>query len=443
MGVRRRLFELINGKLPSWASGSLRYEGMTTPIDPELKGKARFAKKLGHPLPVWVVDTSTSLVADANTYATYLDVEPNDWMTTGARIRLDQRYDVVVSDVSNNGSRLHLSTPVEAPFLAGTEVTIFSYPVTVSGTYTAPVTLLVVHSQYDIYRGDVLVFSKFHEVEVATSVRTGTSGDGRGVYAVTLTQAVLEDQVDESTISLRAYPAYESAVQLIPDRTPFVFDRLSGVFYEDMEDIREVDTVILRDDASDPVMTLPGKKNLAVYLSPIPTDMLLFGRRRQGKIKWDGTKQCIVLIPNENNRAFLEYTLTPAWEPGQTTGWTWDVESTVDARLVVTMPPGAKVVVDLLAGTPQTVSIPMPTANTSTIEIRVYSQDETAEVRIRSIDPQGSMPIRTISYITVAHVSGPWLWGSTGALVKRPLRLSDVTAYADLGGALSSGFYVG
>lgn len=443
MGVRRRIFELINGKLPSWASGTLRYEGVVVPIDTELRGRVRFAKRLGHPLPVWVVDTSTVLVADANTYSTYLDVEPNQWMTIGSRIRLDHRYDVVVSDITNNGSRLHLSTPIDAPFFTGTDVTLFSYPVTVSGTYVAPVTYFVVHSYYPIYRGDVMVFSKFHEVEIADVQRTGTADDGRNVYAITLTAPVLDDLVDEATLSLRAYPAYESNVQLLPTNSLFVFDRLSGVFYEDMEDVREVDTVTLRDDASEPILVLDGKKNLPVYIAPIPPDILLFGRRWQGRIKWDATRQCVVMIPNENNRAYLEYTFSVPLEPGQLSGWTWTVEATQAARIVITLPPGNKVVTDLLANVSHTINVPMPTDVTRGIQIRVYAEDPTTEVRIRSVDPQASLPVRTLSYTTVAHVSGPWLWGSTGALIKRPLRLADVTAYADLNGSLSAGFLVG
>lgn len=288
-----------------------------------------------------------------------------------------------------------------------------------------------------------MVFSKFHEVEIADVQRTGTADDGRNVYAITLTAPVLDDLVDEATLSLRAYPAYESNVQLLPTNSLFVFDRLSGVFYEDMEDVREVDTVTLRDDASEPILVLDGKKNLPVYIAPIPPDILLFGRRWQGRIKWDATRQCVVMIPNENNRAYLEYTFSVPLEPGQLSGWTWTVEATQAARIVITLPPGNKVVTDLLANVSHTINVPMPTDVTRGIQIRVYAEDPTTEVRIRSVDPQASLPVRTLSYTTVAHVSGPWLWGSTGALIKRPLRLADVTAYADLNGSLSAGFLVG
>lgn len=440
MGVRRRLYELINSKLPSWGSATLRYEGFVAVLDEDLTGSVRFGKKLGWPLPVWLADTSTNLTVFAPRNTNFIQVNPNQWFLPGSRLRIDSQYDVTVSDIS--GDRVFLTQPLATDFVVGTEVSLYYHPITVSGNYTAPIETFVVHSPYKIYRGDVLVLSGVHEVELSTVVFDLINDEGLYVYTVTLAEPQQATASDGGILGLRAYPAYESPNMLVPEQ-PFVFDRLSGVFYEDMNDIREVDTIQLRDDTSTLVSELHSGKNTAIYQTQLPVDMLLFGKRMDGVIKWDSYRQAVVLRPSELKRCYLDYTFAPAWVPGQATAWTVILEATGPAKVTITLPPGAKVSVDVNAGTTYTVNVPMPSGPVSDIQIRMFAEDEATEVRIRSWSLASHIPIRMVSHTTVAHVSGPWSWGSTGAIAKRALRLSDVIARADLGGVLSGGFIAG
>lgn len=440
MGARRRLFDLINGKLPSWGSATVRYEGFVSVLDTELDGTVRFAKKLGHPLPVWVVDNTTTISANTTTSASYIDVVANPWIKPLSRIRIDGRYDVTVSDVSSDGTRIYLPSRLETEFFVGTEVELFYHPVTVIGNYAAPLTTFVVHSDYTMYRGDVLVLSNTHEVELSSAVKTGMSPDGKYVYLVTLSEPQEVSAFDQGILGLRAYPAYESSVLLTPNQ-PFVWDRLSGVFYEDMEDVREVDTIILRDDASDELLTLNSGKNTHIYRTPVPVDALLFGRRMEGVVKWDSVRKCVVLSASDLNLGYLRYPFAPPWVAGQAYGWVLTVEATGNAKFLAQLGEQSPVVTDIASGTTYTITVPL-TQDVSELHLKVNA-DPSVQVYIRSWNLASDVPVRTVSHTTVAHVAGPWLWGSTGSIAKRALRLSDVTARVDLGGALSSGYLVG
>ncbi len=444
MGIRRRLHDLVNGKLPSWNAATLKYEGVSSVLDTQLTGKARFAKKLGHPLPVWVVDTSTTLLTAVNQSSTFLDVAPFTWARLGSRIRLDQRYDVTVNDVTQTPTytRLHLGGPLEAQFPANTEVTLYSFPIKVVGSYSSPVTTFTVHVDgYELYIGDMIVFDQYHSIEIADILFVGVSPEGYNTYSVTLETPWLSFLEDEQELAFRAFPAYASPFMLAPNQH-FVYDRISGVFYEDMDDVREVDTVTFSNDASDPLQVIDAAKNTAIYRTRFPVDSLLFGRRMEGVVKWDSARNAVVLITSEDGRAYLRYPLTPVWEPGQVGSWSITFEADVESKVSVTLVPGTKTIVTVPGGGAVNLTLPMISEPATEIQIRAFAPSG-SEVRIRSWDLAGTEPVRIVSHTTVAHVQGPWLWGSTGALAKRSLRLSDVTARADLGGLLSSGFYVG
>lgn len=442
MGVQRRIYELINSKLPSWSVATTRYAGYVHVLDQELRGKIRFGKRLGHPLPVWVSDTSTRLLTDVHPSSTTLDVLTNSWIVPGSRVRLAERYDIVVSDtskVSDTVMRLHITSTLNASFTAGTEVSLFAVPLTVVGGYEAPSLKIALSSPYPIYRGDVVVISNFHEVEIVDTNEAISTTPGVYTYGITLQSSQNVSFTDGQRIWLRAYPAYESPVMLAPPG-PFVYDRVSGVFYNDMDDIREVDTLTLRDDASDPVSQLWSGKNTPIYQASIPVDTFLFGKRLNGVVKWDATRQAVALSADEHGRADIRLELTPPWKSGQASSWVYTFESTGPAKVSVTYAPGPKHLVDINAANQYTLTVPMP-STAQEIQIRMFADDPNTQVFLRACSVNG-VPVRTLSHTTVAHVSGPWSWGSTGALAKRALRLEDVTARADLNGSLSSGFVV-
>lgn len=442
MGTRRRLFELVNSKLPSWASARLRYEGVVHVLDSELSGTLRFAQALGHPLPVWVPDTSTTLTSPAYISSEYIDVVPNSWFVEGARLRLAQRYDVYVSHVTGDGTRVHLKAPVGAHFDTDTEVTIWDVPVTVSGTWAGPTSQFVLHTQYPIYRGDVLVFDAFHEIEVSDAVAQVPMPDGTGVYLVTISEAYDLGLVEGQVLGLRAYPAYASPRLLAPTRQPFVFDRVSGAFYEDMVTPREVDTLMLHDDFGDVIETVNAHKNFVVARASIPVDSLMFGKRMEGTVRWDSAREAVTVTTDSRSRAYFRYPLAPSWPHDAVPfSWTITLEATGPAKVSVTMAPGPKVTKTIDETDVYTLTVPMPNVDVDEIQFRVFA-DPGVSVRIRSWTIT-TTAVRMVSHTTVAQVSGPWLWGSTGALGKRGLRLEDIILTTDLAGVLTAGYITG
>jgi hypothetical protein len=62
----RKIQEIINGKLPSYNSAFIKVRGLAIPLDIFLKGKVRFARKLGAQLSIWIPDNATITTAETS-----------------------------------------------------------------------------------------------------------------------------------------------------------------------------------------------------------------------------------------------------------------------------------------------------------------------------------------------------------------------------------------
>lgn len=137
MGRIRTIFELVNGKLPSYNSAFLKARGVAHPIDTFLTGTLRFSRKVGSPLPIWLPDNQMSLSQGAHRSDTLLKVsDSSSWVRIGSKLRLDGRLTVLVEDILDDGFTLSLRDPIILPYDAGTTVDLYGHPLEVNGTYT-------------------------------------------------------------------------------------------------------------------------------------------------------------------------------------------------------------------------------------------------------------------------------------------------------------------
>jgi len=74
MARLQEIFETINSKLPSYNSAFTKICGLAMPVDTVLRGKLRFAKKLGFPVPIWLPDNLTTTSQDATIINNFLYV---------------------------------------------------------------------------------------------------------------------------------------------------------------------------------------------------------------------------------------------------------------------------------------------------------------------------------------------------------------------------------
>lgn len=137
MGRVRDLFQLVNGKLPSYNSAFIKVRGIAHPLDPFLSGTLRFARKVGSPLPIWLPDNQTTLSTGASAASSRLALSsPLPWFRIGSKILVDGRFFTSIDDILESGNVLSLVEPLTTGYPAGTTVDLYGHPLELNGTYT-------------------------------------------------------------------------------------------------------------------------------------------------------------------------------------------------------------------------------------------------------------------------------------------------------------------
>jgi hypothetical protein len=152
MGRVRKLFDLVNGKLPSYNSAFLKLRGIAHPLDVFLSGRLRFARKVGSPLPIWLPDNQTTLASAVSPTKDQISVsELISWIQPGSKLLIDGRAFAYVDDVLNSGMTFLLTEPLITGYPAGTTVDLYGHPLELNGTYVPPV--VTTHVPDDFVRG--------------------------------------------------------------------------------------------------------------------------------------------------------------------------------------------------------------------------------------------------------------------------------------------------
>jgi len=139
MGRVRQLFQLVNGKLPSYNSAFVKQRGVAHPLDPFLSGSLRFARKIGSPLPIWLPENQTTLSSPASTSDSRIQLSSSiPWFRIGSKILIDGRFFSFVDDILLDGNVLSLTDPLVTGYPAGTTVDLYGHPLELNGTYTPP-----------------------------------------------------------------------------------------------------------------------------------------------------------------------------------------------------------------------------------------------------------------------------------------------------------------
>jgi hypothetical protein len=277
-------------------------------------------------------------------------------------------------------------------------------------------------------------------------------------YVVTVDQLIPVDLEFGSydQVYLRCHPAYESQklpVPLIPHTTNsnigmFLYDRVSGVFFTDLI-VDEVDTVTLYDTAGvaiyDPINMA---KNSLVVSSPVLPDMFLFWDKIRGRIQWDGNRQAFKAIGDSTGLFHLHTVCVPVIPTGQVSSWSMQVETTVDTKVIIELEPNERQVFAVIpANSVTTVNIDWATLPTPLPVERIHILLDTGGVADAVTYLKGweqdTPTVGYISYVTIAKVSGKFLWGSSGAWAKPYfLKLDYIKAKADLYARLDQGLLV-
>jgi hypothetical protein len=382
MARLQKIFEVINSKLPSYNSAFTKLRGLAIPADPILRGKLRFAKKIGFPSPIWMPDNLSSSSKAATIVNDYLYLnDALDWAVIGAKVRISDHFIMEISDIAEDGIKLIFTETLPVNVDINSNVELYSVPIEVVGDYTTTpiVTPIVVKSDYRIYVGDGIIYDTF-SYNVDSIIFSGTLLDGRYEYQLTLDGSIPDALTDGSTdqLYLRTYPAYESEKIIIPtisnvdssinDIGPFLYDRVSGVFYTDV-DVEELDNINLYTQEQLLITTVNDcGKNFAVLGKDIAADTFLFWDLLRGKLNWDDSDSTFKVTTDDEGVFHLHYKCVPTLEPGQITGWLAKVTPTINTRMSVELEPSSRQTVgpnspqvwDLIGGSESTVNISFP-----------------------------------------------------------------------------------
>lgn len=343
-------------------------------------------------------------------------------------------------------------------------------------TQLSVVTTFVVHSDHPIYKGDVVNY-RFFEYDVVSAIPTGLLPDGRRTYQVTIDVGIPDTLENGRTdqLYLRAFPAYESERRPLPkipitesNIGPFLYDRLSGSFFEDL-DVEEKDIVTLYTASGSVISSFDDGKNTLIYNLAIPSDSFLFWDLSAGKLNYSRTYSRFVALTNEDGKFHLHFTCVPeiSHNPPGFEGWRVQVTPHNDCYMVVHLepnpvrapftsrapgalapPPPPRGGVFLPAGVTTSVNIDFPPGSEAIKRIHILFDSEVtpgvpqANTRIdmESWEIRGTETVAFISHATIAKVTGRNVWASGPAFAKPNwLRLTYLRVQTDLYSRFNAG----
>lgn len=461
MGLVKDLFQVINGKMPSYNSAFLRSRGVTIPLDIFLTGYIRFARKIGGIMPIWLPDVSTTIARSLTVREKEVILNRNiSWIEPGDKVRIGRSI-LEVDDILDNNKIVLVSEP-QTNYPSGTDFELYSTSLEIVGTYLGSVdsrvTNFVVRSRYRMFNGDQINW-KSTEFDITNISETGVEPDGRITYLISIDSGIPETLNNQSSnqVYLRAYPAYESQTFNIPrvlrvsisDIGPFLFDRFSGSTFNDLEVI-EYDTIRLhRPDNSIFSERYPSSKNQLILNKSISADTFLFYDVQRGSINYNNTTQEFRATTNNNGLFHTHYHCVPVLDPGQIGGWNSRVRAEVPTRIIIELEPMGRYVFNIPGGNVETtINIPFPNDAIERIHVMADSRTlspldyESKQVHFGSWNIIGT-EVDLISHTTVARVNGEFTWGSTGMFVKPNFMLLDyIRASADLFSRFDGGLIV-
>lgn len=311
---------------------------------------------------------------------------------------------------------------------------------------------IILLSLHRIYPTDEINVGSFsYRVVQADLVRI--LEDNRYQYQILVENGIPEKLTDGSTnqVYLRTHPAYESPVLYAPTSSntvlnnvgPFLYDRVSGPFFTDM-DVEESDIVTLYDSVGRVLSTSAFSKNELIAGVAIQSDSFLFWDKVRGGLQWDGDRQAYTSVTDSVGFSHIHFKCVPVIKPGYFSNWRCLVETTVNTTMTVELEPNARQQFVLPAGVQTVVVIDFPVGSSPIERIHVMFQTEvpSSKVYMKSWEVD-TVTVSAISHATIAKVSGSNVWASSGAFAKPYfLRLEYIKAQVDLLAKFDSGLIV-
>jgi len=227
---------------------------------------------------------------------------------------------------------------------------------------------------------------------------------------------------------------------------PFLYDRVSGSFFEDL-DVEERDVVTVYSASGSQILyDKNASKNKLIYNLAIPADSFLFWDLSQGRLNFSRANKTFVALTNETGKFHLHFSCVPEIQhESGFEGWRVQVTPQVDTYMVVQLepnevlapftlrapgapppPPPPRGSVFLPAGVTTSVNIDFPENSEPITRINLLFDTEVvpgmynagARIDMKSWEIRGLQTVAFISHATIARVTGRNVWASSSAFAK-------------------------
>lgn len=452
-----RIHTLLQGNVGLHQPVTVVPRGIAIPVDPTLKGEARFAYRIGGDSQILVPHNTMFLTVGAQQGDTVISVEallPS--MPLGSIISFRGRERHFLADTAEDPNRLTVvaATGLLAAHDVREPVYLHAVPLVVEFEASEGDLVLEVSSTvFRVLLGDkveILADRNVPGSAVTYTVEAFTASDEDELpytYTLQFTEALGRDVAEGEVVYLRALPGYRSEVIPLPTQQsiwgentgPFLWDIFENRLHDGVDPVDTTLAIETISSAYDPLDALAViQKNTPHWRVPLETSSFLFWEKLRGSFTFRSTtRKYTVAVPDEDGDFLITQRLRPvardvgwratfealggdatlrvgfhlAKEPDSApvvpSGYSYDATTRTYYR-ETTISPGAVRVVNIespsgLDFDRLIVAAHMPTDGT-TLTLRDWSQPEGRSSWVR--------------YTVVADVNGDYTWASSGLIIK-------------------------
>ena len=454
-GPLARIKEEVTSVLPEFGNTSLLFRGLAIPIDTFLEGEVRFGKKVGAYLPYLLPDNHMELDQPATERTDTIVVKHiPSWVTLNVLVEVGGLELRRVSDIDADTNTLMLDAVLESEYPEGSNVTLHSVPIQVSGDIpSSSIDSTIdpnlprlknqadgfgpfsVSGDYFEYVGDVVGilrspgnYASMRELEVTKATVTDTTNKVVEIYVNQTVFNPADVFTDGTVMYLRAYLAYESTVLPVPTTElsssfgPFLVDWHSGML-RDVTPAKEKFTLTTYPVSSPTALSGPTvvEKNTPLTKLPIHNSSMLTWDLINGSMNrrpgWTSA-----LLDSQGRFAVSTFLVPKFPVPSN---WVLNVlPKGNDATLLYQFAPNAQVSVPLTADVNNNVNIDLSSGEEAErFEIAILGTAG-AEVLFGDFMIHGAY-VERVKYTTVVQIVGRYPYACSGMVIKPMFQTLD------------------
>lgn len=457
MGRLNRIEQVVNDTISHYSHVKIFPRGLPRFADSSLRGSVRFGKRTGNTI---------SLISPDNTYKFGVVPQTRDnklvlanitpWIIPDCILSLGPEREIhKVDDVID--TTVLLKNPISQTYTLQDKILLHSFPMLSSVDISNGDTYIVVKSHYPIANGDVFAYlqtetllQSLTEIDIVKATRLGTTSSPYYsiLYGLQLAKPIQKTILSNSTIYLRAYPAYFSYGIRVPTALftsepigPFLIDLISGRLLEGSEfnetlaikTINRTGGYIIGDSTSYQTVD----KNFVLINRSIPAHAPMFWDLAEGTMRLTPTK--IVFKVDPVKKIFCTgIKCIPHLPTGQS--WKINVMSNDDCTIRFIFQPNLPQEFNLVANIPQNITVNIPVGDDITdIEINISGIADVCQVAMSDWTPLKDT-VEQIEYSLIVRATGIATYQSSGLMIKPYFLGSEFlkTSY-DIGSNYDSG----